>query len=109
METKTPHPQACKLLVIITEAAIEKTLANDLMRLGAHGYTVTEVRGQGRHGARQALWGADNSIRMEVLCDESTALNIMGHIEVNFFRHYAMVTYVADVGVLRPEKFSHHA
>lgn len=107
MEAKQPSPQPCKLLVIISESVIEKNLSADIMELGAHGYTVTDVRGQGRHGARQALWGADKSIRMEVLCDEATALSIMGHVEQNYFRHYAMVTYIADVGVLRPEKFRH--
>ena len=101
------HP--CALLVIITEAAIEKNLSDDVMRLGAHGYTVTDVRGQGSHGARNALWGADKSIRMEILCDDTTAQSILEHIEKAYFRNFAMVTYVAEVGVLRPDKFQHKA
>ena len=107
MEAEVHTPQPRKLVVIITEAVIESALAEDVMRLGAHGYTVSDVRGQGRHGARRSLWGADNSIRMEILCDETTALAIMQHAEKTYFRHYAMVAYLADVGVLRPAKFSH--
>lgn len=107
MEAESHTPQPRKLVVIISEAALENTLAEEIMHLGAHGYTVCDVRGQGRHGARSALWGADKSIRMEILCDEVTSLTIMQHIEKAYFRHYAMVAYVADVGVLRPAKFSH--
>lgn len=99
------HP--CKLVVIICESAIESSLSNDVMRLGAHGYTVADVRGQGSHGARSALWGPDRSIRMEILCDETTSVAIVAHVEKAYFRNFAMVTYVADVGVLRPDKFQH--
>ncbi|MDX5363964.1 MAG: transcriptional regulator [Pseudazoarcus pumilus] len=103
-----PHTHPCKLVVIITEAALEDSLGKDVMKLGAHGYTIADVRGQGRHGARNALWGADRSIRMEVLCDAETASAILVHVEKHYFRNFAMVSFVADVGVLRPEKFSHH-
>lgn len=97
----------CKLVVIISEAAIEEPLALDVMKIGAHGYTVADVRGQGNHGPRQGLWGADRSIRLEVLCDEATSLAIIGHVEKVYFDNFAMVAFVADVGVLRPNKFQH--
>jgi hypothetical protein len=100
-----PNTHPCKLVVIITESAIEDALAADVMRLGAHGYTVSDVRGQGSHGRRQATWGADQSIRMEVLCDHETSQAITVHMENAYFRNFAMVTFVADVGVLRPDKF----
>lgn len=99
------HP--CKLVVMICEAAIEESLSADVMHLGAHGYTVSDVRGQGSHGIRRALWGADGSIRMEVLCDDQTATALIDHVHKQYFDHYAMVTYVSDVGVLRPGKFKH--
>lgn len=99
------HP--CKLVVIITEGELEAILAKDVMRLGAHGYTVTDVRGQGSHGERAGSWAADRSIRMEILCDPATSQAITTHVEAQYFRNYAMVVYVSDVGVLRPEKFSH--
>lgn len=102
---RNTHP--CKLVVIISEAAIETSLATDVMRIGAHGYTVADVRGQGSHGARNALWGPDKSIRMEILCDEATSIAIVEHVEQAYFRNFAMVAYVTDVGVLRPDKFQH--
>lgn len=100
-----PNTYPCKLVVVITEAALEDQLAEDVMRLGAHGYTVSDVRGQGSHGPRPGTWGADRSIRMEVLCDETTSLAITQHVEKSYFRNFAMVVFVADVGVLRPGKF----
>ena len=42
------HPR--KLLVIISEAALEKNLVRDARRFGAQGYTITEVRGGGGGG-----------------------------------------------------------
>lgn len=77
------------------------------MRLGAHGYTVADVRGQGSHGARSALWGPDKSIRMEILCDMKTSAAIVEHVETAYFHNFAMVAYVTEVGVLRPDKFRH--
>jgi len=43
---------------------------------------------------------------MEVLCDTNTAVTITTHVEARYFEHYAMVAFVADVGVLRPQKFA---
>ena len=36
-----------RLLTIITETAIEHLLVQDIERLGAHGYTVSDARGKG--------------------------------------------------------------
>ena len=97
------HPK--KLLVIITEAALEAQLATDAERLGAHGYTVSDVRGAGARGARRGDWDADRTIRMEVICDEAVATAIAGHLHETYFADYAIALYVTDCAVLRPEKF----
>jgi nitrogen regulatory protein PII len=94
-----------KLIVIITEAALEPLLVKDVLRLGAHGYTVSDVRGGGRHGARDAAWEADRNVRMEVICDEATAAAIGDHVRATYAQHYATTVFVVDVGVLRPDKF----
>lgn len=101
-----PNTHPCKLVVLIAEKALEDKLAHDVMHLGAHGYTVADVRGRGTHGDRLGTWDADRSIRMEILCDPHTAQTITTHVQDQYFRHYAMVAFVADVGVLRPDKFS---
>jgi len=94
-----------KLLVVIAEAALERQLVADVKRLGAHGYTVIDVRGGGARGDRGADWDADRSIQMEVICDDAVAAGIAGHIHRSYFADYAVTVFTAEVGVLRPEKF----
>lgn len=94
-----------KLVVIIAEGALEKALVKDVLALGAHGYTVSDVRGGGAHGAREATWEADRNIRIEIICDDSLARRIAAHVKDRYSAHYALIVYVAEIGVLRPEKF----
>lgn len=97
------HPR--KLIGIITEAALESLLVKDVLRLGAHGYTISDVRGGGRHGSREADWEGDRNIRMEIICDEAVATTIAEYVRATYADNYALTIFVADIGVLRPEKF----
>lgn len=65
-----------KLLTIVCEAALEETLLSEIEALGARGYTVTDARGKGSRGRRDATWGPLANIRVEVLCTAETALAI---------------------------------
>ncbi len=94
-----------KLLTIITEAALESVVAKDLDRLGVQGYTVTDARGKGSRGTRNAAWGENSNIRVEVVCDAATAEAIASHLQVRYYENYAMILFVSDVAVLRPKKF----
>jgi hypothetical protein len=96
---------ARKLVVIIAEAALERRLAADAMRLGAHGYTVVDVRGAGARGERSGDWEADRSIQMEIVCEEAVAHAIAEHVRRTYFEHYAVSLFLSEVEVLRPEKF----
>ena len=96
---------AKKLVVILCEAALEAALIEDAERLGAHGHTIVDARGCGRRGVRAAHWDADRSIRMEIICDAATAEAIIAHVHQRYFNDYAMSLFVADIGVLRPDKF----
>ena len=97
------HPR--KLLIVIAEAALERQLVADVKRLGAHGYTVIDVRGGGARGDRGADWDADRSIQMEVICDDAVAEAIAEHIHLTYFDDYAVSVFITEVGVLRPAKF----
>lgn len=94
-----------KLLTIVCEADLEKTLLKDLDALGAHGYTVTEARGRGDRGVRDAAWSASSNVRVEVLCPEGTALRIADEVARRYYAHYAVVQWICDAAVLRPQKF----
>ncbi|HWP19656.1 MAG TPA: transcriptional regulator [Burkholderiaceae bacterium] len=99
----TKHPR--QLLVIIAEAALEKALVRDVKRLGAHGYTVYDVRGEGSTGVREGAWEADRTIEMKVICDATVADHIAEHVLKQYAQHYGVTLFFADVQVLRPEKF----
>ena len=100
----TPR-QVRRLVTIVTEAALENVLLEDLETLGAHGYTVTEARGKGSRGVRAGTWGASANIRVEVVCDDATAQAIINHVRDKYYSDYAMILFAHDVDVLRPDKF----
>ena len=93
------------LLTIVTEAALEAPLCADLDELGATGYTITNARGRGNRGVRDAGWSSDSNIRIEVICDEETGERIVETIRNRYYDDYAMVMFISDVRVLRPQKF----
>ncbi|MCO4239592.1 P-II family nitrogen regulator [Pseudarthrobacter raffinosi] len=94
-----------KLLTVVTEAVLEGTLVRDIDRLNARGYTITDARGKGHRGVRSAGWEANSNIRIEVVCDEATADAIAAYLQEHYYEDYAMILFVSDVDVLRPEKF----
>ena len=96
---------ARKLVTVVTEAALEDTLVRDIEALGARGYTIADARGKGGRGKRDAAWAPHANIRLEVLCGADTALAICAALRERYSDNYSMVIYVADVDVLRPEKF----
>ena len=94
-----------KLLTIVTEAALEHELVRELERLGAHGYTVTDARGKGGRGIRNAGWDLSANIRVEVVCTTGTAHAVAAVLRERYYDNYAMILFIGDVEVLRPEKF----
>jgi nitrogen regulatory protein P-II 2 len=96
---------ALKLVVVITESALETLLVKDILALGAHGYTVADVRGGGRRGVREGTWEADRNIRLEVICHDNVADAIAEHVLQRYALNYSTTVFVSDIGVLRPEKF----
>ena len=94
-----------KLLTIVTEAALEHELVSEIERLGAHGYTITDARGKGGRGIRDAGWEVSANIRIEVICTAETAHAIAAALRERYYDNYAMILFFSDVEVLRPEKF----
>lgn len=94
-----------KLLVVVCEASLEQAIVADLLAQGVHGYTISDARGSGAHGRRDAAWPPSANIRIEVLCGEKTALNILNHLQVTYYANFGMVAFLSDVLVMRPEKF----
>ncbi|MQY51972.1 transcriptional regulator [Rhodocyclus tenuis] len=93
------------LLTVITEAALENTLLHDFEGRGVHGCTVSDARGRGQRGVRDAAWGEAANVRIEVICRRECAEALLDHLQRHYFNNYAMVAFVQEVVVLRPNKF----
>ncbi len=92
------------LVTIITEAILEHSLIEDLERLGADGYTITNARGKGHRGVRDAGWPTDSNIRVEVLCEVDVADAIAEHLVKTYYADYAMTVYLGEVKLLRQKE-----
>lgn len=93
-----------KLVTIIAEEVLEATLENEIIALGAKGYTVATVRGKGEQGKRESIWEGEN-VKIETIVSEEVSLKIFEHLQRKYFDKYAMVAYVTDVQVVRTQHF----
>ena len=55
---------------------------------------------------RNAGWQANGNIRIEVVCDRTTARTIASYLQEHYDDDYAMILFLSEVSVLRQEKFS---
>jgi hypothetical protein len=94
-----------RLLTIVTEAVLERELVAEFEALGVRGYTITDARGQGGRGRRQSDWTQEGNIRIEIVCDPTLAERIALKMRERYYDHYAMILFLQDVNVLRPDKF----
>ena len=95
-----------KLVTIITESVLEAELCEMLESIGASGYTVTNARGRGSRGIRDAGWSVSGNVRIEVVCSNDLAEKIATMVSEKYYADYAMILFEHDVRVLRSEKFS---
>ncbi|MDP3637338.1 MAG: transcriptional regulator [Azonexus sp.] len=100
-----PNAEKRTLLTVITEAVIEQSLLRDLESLGVRGYTVSDARGRGSRGVRDAAWDEVANIRIEVICQRTQAELLLAHIQDQYYADYAMIAFLVEIEILRGEKF----
>ena len=93
-----------KLITIVAEPVLEDRISAEIKSLGARGYHVSSVHGEGSRGMRASEVPGD-SVRIETVVSAPVADRILAHIAEQYFPHYAVITYVSDVGVVRGEKY----
>jgi nitrogen regulatory protein PII len=93
-----------RIVTIIAEEDLEDRLVRELKELGATGYTVARVRGEGAFGARISEWEGEN-IRLETIVDEPTAERIVATLSERYFQHRSLVLTVVAAQVVRGAKF----
>jgi len=99
------HTVTLKLITIVAEAVLKEPLIRALRDAGATGYTLTEVRGEGSRGRRTGELPGDN-VRLEALVGPTSVEVVLRMLEERYFPNYAVVAWVADVGVVRGEKYA---
>ena len=95
---------ALKLVTVIAEAVLEARLIDDVRKLGATGYSLGEVRGEGSRGVRASEWEGKN-LKLETIVSTEVADRILRHLADAYFPFYAVVAYVVDVQVVRGDKY----
>lgn len=96
---------ALKLVTIIAEAVLNDRIIRELKGMGAKGYTITQVRGEGSRGVRASDWEGQN-VKIETLVSAVVADNILQHLADHYFTLYAVVAYVQTVEVVRGDKYT---
>ena len=94
-----PH----KLLTIVTESTIERVILDDLESLGVRGYTVTDVRGKGVTGLRDASIPLMSNIKIEIVEEAHLVDKILKLLAKKYYKNYAIFVFVQDVEVFSEE------
>lgn len=94
-----------KLLVVTCESLAQKNVIDILESHQVSGYTLYEVEGSGDKGVRGKGFMHDKNVKIEVVLPEPKMQTITEEIARKLFSDYAIILYVSDIKVLRPEKF----
>ncbi|MBC7742000.1 MAG: transcriptional regulator [Bdellovibrionaceae bacterium] len=93
-----------KLVTIICEPVLSSRILALSHELGATGFTMTEVRGQG-NGEKSSGEIPDSKIKIEIVMAPDVAVHLMNLMSETYFENYSIITYLAEISVLRSEKF----
>ena len=93
-----------KLVTIICEPVLSKSLIAMIRLRGASGFTITDVRGEGS-GEKSSGEVPDEKVKIEVIADADRGNEIMAEIAKNYFANYSLIVYSSDIQVIRHEKF----
>ena len=93
-----------KLVTIICEPVLISSILKMTSDLGATGFTITDVRGQG-NGEKSSGEIPDSKSKIEIITEPDLAVVIIRALAEKFFENYSLITYVSDISILRPKKF----
>lgn len=94
-----------KLLTVTCEILAQKSILEILGKHDITGYTTYEVGGSGARGVRGQGLKNEKNVKVEVIMREEKLSDVIEEISRTLFANFAIVLYVSDVGVVRPEKF----
>ena len=95
-----------KLLTVTCEILAQKNVIEILEKYKVSGYTICEVEGNGSKGIRGQGFKNDKNVKIEILLSNAKMQQVSEEIARTLFSNYAIILYVTDIQVLRPEKFT---
>ena len=93
-----------KLVTIISEPVLSTSLVTTIRSLGATGFTISDVHGEGS-GEKSSGEVPNEKVKLEVVADAELAKKIMNEIARIYFVNYSLIVYASDIQVIRHEKF----
>jgi nitrogen regulatory protein P-II 2 len=93
------------LVTIVAEELLEERLISELKELGATGFTITDVRGEGTRHLRTGEIPGTN-VRIESIVTAATAERIVDHVAASYFEHFGVICFLTPVEVVREGKYS---
>ncbi len=92
------------LLTIVTEESLSGLIEEEIIVLGAKGFTSTSVSGKGSSGLRNNHWDGMN-VRIESIVTESVCEKILSHLQEKYFERYAVIAFYHPVNLIRTSHF----
>jgi nitrogen regulatory protein P-II 2 len=95
-----------KLVSVVGESVIMEDIAEEAVKLGATGYSLTEIQGQGSRSTRNVIiTGGAKTMKAEFVVPMDVAEKILKHVSHTYFEHYACIAWLCDVQVVRGESY----
>jgi hypothetical protein len=101
----SPSRTKLQLVTIVGEAVLEERLLRELRELGARGWTIDPVRGEGSRGTRASTLEGGN-VRIETLVAPDVAERILDRLAERYFPRFAVVAFSQTVEVVRGDKYA---
>lgn len=93
-----------KLVTIVADRLWIDPLTNEILKLGATGYTLSDAHGRGESGRAPLDWEGAN-VRIEVIASPATASRIIQHMADHYFDRHGFIAFLQDIEVVRGEKY----
>ncbi|MEI6240288.1 MAG: transcriptional regulator [Planctomycetia bacterium] len=95
-----------KIVTVVGETVIMEDIAEEGVKLGATGFTMTEVNGHGSRSARNvASTTGPRTTKVEFVVPADVAVSILTHVSHQYFDDYAVIAWLADVQVVRGQNY----
>ena len=97
--------QSIRRVTIYSAGGDEAALIDEMLHLGAKGYTVMECRGHGVHGVVDDPLRSSSQHKIEFLVRPEVAAKIMDHLHDHHLKHEAVTATLETVEASTNESF----